>query len=72
MKRQYTYLLEILLGVAVIVFVNMLWFGANMGFVGWAISPYWLVGIFVAVRYSSFPGFVAGSFNGAALLLLLS
>ncbi len=72
MKKRYTYLLEILIGVAVILFINVLWFSSNMGFVGWAISPYWLVVIFVAARYGSFPGFVAGLAGGAALLISVS
>ncbi len=43
-----------------------------MGFVGVAINPYWLVVIFVAARYGSFPGFVAGLSCSTALLISVS
>lgn len=72
MKRQYAYLLEILIAIAMIVLFNVIWFPSNMGFTGFMISPYWLVVIFVAARYGSFPGFVAGLAAGAALLITVS
>ena len=72
MKREYTYLLEILLGLAVILFINVMWFPADMGFIGVPLSPYWIVVLFVAARYGSFPGFVAGLASSAALLISVS
>lgn len=72
MKREYAYLLEILLGIAVILFVNVMWFPADMGFIGVPLSPYWIVVIFVAARYGSFPGFMAGLSSSAALLISVS
>ena len=72
MKKQYSYLFEILIGIAIILFINVMWFGSNMGFIGVPISPYWLVVIFVAARYGSFPGFVAGLSCSAALLISVS
>ncbi|HXV19256.1 MAG TPA: hypothetical protein VD883_04175, partial [Candidatus Omnitrophota bacterium] len=72
MKRQYAYLLEILIAIATIVLFNVVWFPSNMGFTGFMISPYWLVVIFVAARYGSFPGFIAGLAAGAALLITVS
>jgi GGDEF domain-containing protein len=72
MKREYTYLLEILLGIAVILFINVMWFPADMGFIGVPLSPYWIIVLFVAARYGSFPGFMAGLSCSAALLISVS
>jgi len=72
MSRKYSYLLEILLGVAVILFINYMWFRPNMGFIGVSPSPYWIVVVFVAARYGSFPGFMAGLAASAALLISVS
>ncbi|MGH7197295.1 MAG: GAF domain-containing protein [Candidatus Omnitrophota bacterium] len=72
MKREYTYLLEVLLGIAVILFINVMWFPADMGFIGVPLSPYWIVVLFVAARYGSFPGFVSGLACSAALLISVS
>jgi hypothetical protein len=72
MRREYTYLLEILLGIAVVLFINAMWFSADMGFIGVPLSPYWIVVLFVAARYGSFPGFMAGLSCSAALLISVS
>ncbi|MDQ7833783.1 MAG: GAF domain-containing protein [Humidesulfovibrio sp.] len=65
------YIVEALLGFALITAVNVMWFRANLGFVGVSPHPYWAVVLLLASRY----GFLAGLFSGivsAALAIGLS
>ncbi len=55
-----SYLVEALLGFALITAVNVIWFRANLGFVGVSPHPYWAVVLLLASRY----GFLAGLFAG--------
>jgi GGDEF domain-containing protein len=66
-----SFLVEALLGFSLITAVNVMWFRANLGFVGVAPHPYWVVVLLLASRY----GFLAGLFSGvvsAALAVGLS
>ncbi|MDP3425764.1 MAG: GAF domain-containing protein [Humidesulfovibrio sp.] len=66
-----SFLVEALLGFALITAVNVMWFRANLGFVGISPHPYWVVVLLLASRY----GFLAGLFSGvvsAALAVGLS
>lgn len=66
-----SYLVEALLGFALITAVNVIWFRANLGFVGVSPHPYWVVVLLLSSRY----GFLAGLFSGivsAALAVGLS
>ena len=55
-----SYLVEALLGFALITAVNVMWFRANLGFVGISPHPYWVVVLLLSSRY----GFLAGLFSG--------
>ncbi len=55
-----SYLVEALLGFALITAVNVMWFRANLGFVGISPHPYWIVVLLLSSRY----GFLAGLFSG--------
>lgn len=66
-----SFLVEALLGFSLITAVNVMWFRANLGFVGVSPHPYWVVVLLLASRY----GFLAGLFSGvvsAALAVGLS
>lgn len=68
---QVGYLVEILIGFALITAVNVLWFRSNLGFLGVSPHPYWAVVLLISSRY----GFVAGMFCGilaAAITLTLT
>ena len=71
-KKKTAYLLEVAIGIFVILFVNITWFKHNMGFIGVSPNPYWVIVIFVAARYGSFQGFIAGLMCSAALLVSVS
>jgi diguanylate cyclase (GGDEF)-like protein len=64
-KSEYT---GSILGLAVLVAVNFLWFSDRLGFSGFSPHPFWLVVLPMAARY----GFKAGATSGllAGLLLL--
>jgi len=68
MKNKYTFLLEILIGASIILFINFMFFNNNIGFEGVSPNPYWIIVIFIAVRYGSFPGLAAGILCALALL----
>ncbi|MDO9631726.1 MAG: diguanylate cyclase, partial [Humidesulfovibrio sp.] len=59
-SSSMSYLVEALLGFALITAVNVMWFRANLGFVGVSPHPYWVVVLLLASRY----GFLAGLFSG--------
>ena len=66
-----SFLVEILLGFALITAVNVMWFRANLGFADISPHPYWIVVLLLSSRY----GFQAGLFSGiisAALAVGLS
>lgn len=65
------YLVEILLGFALITAVNVIWFRSNLGFLGVSPHPYWVMVLLLSSRY----GFLAGVFVGvlsAAICLSLT
>lgn len=68
MKKKYSFLLEIMVGIGIIIAFNALWLKYNLGFVGISPNPYWIVIIFIAVRYGAFQGFIAGLLCSLALL----
>jgi len=72
MNKKYSYLFETLAGIAIILFINFMWFRSDMGFIGVSPHPLWIVVIFIAVRYGSFQGFVGGFLCGVALVLSVS
>lgn len=70
-SSQANYLVETLLGFALITAVNIIWFRSNLGFLGVSPHPYWIVVLLLSSRY----GFLAGLFCGilsAAICLTLS
>jgi len=66
--KKYNFLLEILIGVCLLLFINWIWVGENLGFAGVSPNPYWIVVIFIAARYGSLQGFSAGVICSLALL----
>ena len=71
-RKLPTYVIEALAGIAILLSVNHLWFSDNFGYLGVSPSPYWLVVIFVAMRYGELAGLVAGAMCAAALVLSTS
>lgn len=61
---------ETLIGIAVLLLVNQLWFSHNLGYIGVSPNPYWFVVIFIALRYGDLGGMTAGFL--AAIVLLVS
>lgn len=57
---QTSYLVETILGFALISAVNVIWFRSNLGFLGVSPHPYWIVVLLLSSRY----GFLAGLFCG--------
>jgi diguanylate cyclase (GGDEF)-like protein len=68
MEKKYSYLAEMVIGICVILIINFAWFGKNIGFVGISPNPYWLVVVFIAVRYGSLQGMAAGFLSSLVLL----
>jgi len=68
-RQRYQYLLEILIGIFVILFINVRWFGSNMGYAGVSPNPYWAVVLFVAVRHGSIQGLMAALFCSTAVIV---
>ena len=66
--KKYGFLLEILIGVCLLIFINLMWSGESLGFAGVSPNPYWIVVIFIAARYGSLQGFSAGVICSLALL----
>ncbi len=58
--KPTSYLVEALLGFALITAVNVVWFRTNLGFLGISPHPYWAVVLLLASRY----GFTAGLLSG--------
>jgi len=72
LNKKYSYLIETFIGIGIILFINHMWFGSDMGFIGAIINPYWVVVVFIAIRYGSLQGFMAGLACSAALLISVS
>ncbi len=69
MKKR-PYLLETLIGFAVLDIVNLLFFRYDLGFVHSAIHPYWFMIVLIAVRYGLFPGIFVSAVASAQFILL--
>lgn len=67
-ETRAVHLLEVILGLAAITFVNFMLFRNNMGFVGTTPHPYWLVVLPVAARYGFKAGLSAGVLSAALAL----
>ena len=72
MDKKYSFLIETFIGIGMILFVNIMWSRHNMGFLGISPNPYWIVVVFIAVRYGSFQGFITGLLCSCALLISVS
>ncbi|MBU1230088.1 MAG: GAF domain-containing protein [Proteobacteria bacterium] len=66
-----SYLVEALLGFALLTAVNVIWFRANLGFANVSPHPYWIVVLLLASRYGFLAGLGAGLVS-AALAIGLS
>lgn len=64
-------LMEILLGYAIAVAINIFWFRDNMGFYGFKFHPYWIIIIAIASRYGFRGGVIAGVAGGVIMLALI-
>ncbi len=62
--------IEILLGYAIIVSINLFWFRDNPGFQGLKYHPFWIVILLISVRYGFREGLAAGA-GGAIIMLFL-
>lgn len=63
-------IIEILLGYAILIAINLFWFRDNIGFVGVKYHPFWIVILLVAARYGFRGGLMAG-LSAAVILLAL-
>ena len=66
-KSTYT---GIVLGMALLVAINFLWFSGNLGFAGVNPHPFWLLVLPMAARYGFKGGMVSGVAAGLTLLAL--
>lgn len=69
-KIKKSEFVEGLLGLAVIVAINLIWFRGNPGFIGVHPHPYWAVVLPLAARYGFRAGLWTGSLAGLALLAM--
>ena len=65
-------IIETIAGIAILLLVNHLWVSDNFGYIGVSPNPYWIVVIFIALRYGDLSGMLAGILCSAALLLSTS
>ena len=70
MRRSHTYLTEIVIGLAIFAFINIMWFQDNLGLTNVSPHPLWIIVVFIAVRYGSLQGLIAGLLCSLVLLVL--
>lgn len=49
--KQYSYIIETLVSLTVLILINLIWYRDNLGFLGISPHPYWIVVIGISVKY---------------------
>ncbi len=70
MKRKHSFFTEMIIGIAIIVIINVLWFEDDLGFTAVSPNPLWIIVIFIAARYGSLAGLISGLSCSLVLLAL--
>ncbi|MFQ5963616.1 MAG: GAF domain-containing protein [Candidatus Scalinduaceae bacterium] len=70
-KPKKPEIIEILLGFAIVIAINIFLFRDNMGFYGYRYHPYWIIILAIAARYGFRGGLMAGIIGGIVMLSLM-
>ena len=70
MSRKYFFIMEIILGLAILVTIDQLFITGSTGYFGVSPHPYWVVILLIACRYGTLQGVTAGSAAAVVYILL--
>jgi len=72
MSRKYFFVIETLLGLAILVTIDQVFVTGSSGYLGVQPHPYWIVVLLIACRYGTLQGVTAGTAAAVVYVLLVS